>query len=412
VSLIACSRRSERPLPITLVTTLAAGNETLSQESLDIQQHFTPATGIEVRVTPTLESATERLALYREFFREHATEPDVLRIDVIWPGLLADDLVDLQPYFRPSELVQYFPALIQNATVKGRLVAIPQSVQIGLLYYRSDLLKQYGYSHPPRTWDELEAMARRIQAGERSKGKADFWGYLWQGAAYEGLTCNALEWQAGEAAGHIIEPDGVISVNNPRTRKAFERAARWVGTISPPGVVNYEEQDVWNLWTEGKAAFIRNWSWGVGRVNSLERRPNFPFAAAAIPGGGTLGGAALAVSRYSRHQAEAAKLVRYFTSPEVQMTLFRRIASLPPRPALYRDAAAIFRRAGLPDESMALSSTTVRPSAVAAGKYEEVSRAYFTTVHSILTGQCQAQECLDSLEKQLIGLTNLPVERE
>jgi trehalose/maltose transport system substrate-binding protein len=399
-------------LPITLVTTSVAGNETLGQESRDIRERFTRATGIAVRVTPTLESSTERLALYREFFREHVTAPDVLHIDVVWPGLLADDLIDLRPYFRTSELAKYFPALIKNATVKGRLVAIPQSVQIGLLYYRPDLLKRYGYSHPPQTWDELEAMAGRIQAGERSKGKADFWGYLWEGAAYEGLTCNALEWQAGEGSGQIIEPGGVVSVNNPRTRKAFERAARWVGRISPPGVVNYEEQDVWNLWIAGKTAFMRNWSWSVAGANSTRRKPNFPFAAAAIPGGGTLGGSALAVSRYSRHQAEAVKLLRYLNSDEVLRILISRIADLPTRPALYREAAATFRHAGLPDESMVFSSTTARPSALAAGKYEEVSRAYFTAVHSILTGQCQTQEGLESLERQLASLTGFPVKND
>jgi trehalose/maltose transport system substrate-binding protein len=48
-------------------------------------------------------------------------------------------------------------------------------------------------------------MARRIQSGERAKGKKDFWGYVWQGADGEALTCDALEWQAGEGGGRIIE---------------------------------------------------------------------------------------------------------------------------------------------------------------------------------------------------------------
>ena len=80
------------------------------------------------------------------------------------------------------------------------------------------------YDHPPRTWDELERMAKRIQAGERAEGKKDFWGFVWQGVAAEALTCNALEWQASEGGDRIIESDRTISVNNPATIRSWQRA--------------------------------------------------------------------------------------------------------------------------------------------------------------------------------------------
>src|SRR5580700_4575679 len=111
----------------------------------------------------------------------------------------------------------------------------------------TDLLRQYGYRGPPRTWDDLEIMAARIQAGERAKGKKEFWGFVWQGAADEGLTCNALEWQAAEGGGRIIEENQAIRVNNPQTIRAWQRAAHWIGYISPPGVVGYREWDSLNV---------------------------------------------------------------------------------------------------------------------------------------------------------------------
>ncbi len=86
------------------------------------------------------------------------------------------------------------PQLLPDYTVEGRVVAVPYQVNIGSLEYRADLLREYGYDHPPKTWDELEGMAKRIQAGERGKGKKDFWGFVWQGAESEALTCNPLEW--------------------------------------------------------------------------------------------------------------------------------------------------------------------------------------------------------------------------
>jgi trehalose/maltose transport system substrate-binding protein len=94
-----------------------------------------------------------------------------------------------------------------------------------------------------KTWGELESMAGRIQAGERAKGNKDFWGYVWQGADAESLTCNALEWQVAEGGGRVIESDRTISVNNRAATRAWQRARRWIGRISPPSVVAYQERD-------------------------------------------------------------------------------------------------------------------------------------------------------------------------
>jgi trehalose/maltose transport system substrate-binding protein len=102
-------------------------------------------------------------------------------------------------------------------------------------------------------------MAERIQAGERAKGAKNFWGYVWQGATSEALTCNALEWQVAAGGGRIIEPDRTISVNNPAAIQAWQRARRWIGWISPPSVVAYREIDSMIAFDAGRAAFNRIW---------------------------------------------------------------------------------------------------------------------------------------------------------
>jgi hypothetical protein len=124
------------------------------------------------------------------------------RRDLSW--ILADDLLDLRAYVPEQEIQAHLPELIANDTVNGRLVALPANLNEGMLFYRVDLLRKYGYRGPPKTWEELEVMARRIQAGERANGNKDFWGFVWEGTPYEGLTCSALEWQVSEAGGQLL----------------------------------------------------------------------------------------------------------------------------------------------------------------------------------------------------------------
>jgi trehalose/maltose transport system substrate-binding protein len=151
----------------------------IAQQYMDANPHT--INGEEYNVTIEVlqgpESATDRLGLYLQFFEAQSGEVDMFEIDVIWPGDLAEHLVDLYQFEGFEEVIgDYFPAIVENNTVDGALVGLPYFTDAGLLYYRSDLLEKYGFDGPPQTWSELEEMARTIQEGERAEGNADFWG--------------------------------------------------------------------------------------------------------------------------------------------------------------------------------------------------------------------------------------------
>jgi trehalose/maltose transport system substrate-binding protein len=397
----------EQPATLTLLEewttkTLTDGR----QQELD---QFTRETGIRVRLLPSPESAREKLALWQEILATGTAGPDVYGIDVIWPRILNEYFIDLKPDFA-GEISRQFPAIAAGYTVDGKLVALAYRADIGLLYYRTDLLSQYGYREPPRTWDELEVMAARIQAGERAKGKKNFWGFLWQGAAAEALTCNALEWQAGEGGGQIIEDDATISVNNPRAIRAWQRAARWVGSISPPGVIGYEEWDAMNVWLAGDAAFMRGWP--TAYLDSRGAPPiRDRFDISLLPGGpagrfGTLGGAGLAVSRFSTHRREALELVRYLSRSDVQAKRSRVLAQPPTLANLYAEQAVIG-----PDPRYTVvgqgfrTGLVRRPSIVTGKNYQAVSDAYVKAVHSVLTHQKSGADAAANLETELVRIT-------
>jgi trehalose/maltose transport system substrate-binding protein len=404
-----CTRSSVHE-PVTLTLLEEWTNKTFSEARQQELQQFTRETGIRVSLFPSPESARQKLALWKELLATGASGPDVYGIDVIWPRILNEYLIDLKPYFA-NEISLQFPAIAASYTVNNRLMAMAYRADIGLLFYRTDLLRQYGYREPPRTWDELETMAARIQAGERAKGKKQFWGFVWQGAADEVLTCDALEWQAAEGGGQIIEEDQTISVNNPQAIRAWQRAARWVGSISPPGVVGYSEWDSLNVWVAGDAAFMRNWPTAYVDSQAAGSAIQNKFDIARLPGGkggrvGTLGGAGLAVSRFSAHPHEALELVRYLSRRDVQVKRSRVLSEPPTLPELYNLPEVLEPNPRFNLLSQAFRTGIVsRPSNVTGEKYQDVTDAYIRAVHSVLTGEKGAPEAAAALENELVRTT-------
>ncbi len=381
--------------------------EQLSREGL---AEFSREAGVQVEFIPAWGNSTDQVELIRHALDHHFSTPDVYLLDIVWPGTLHQDLLDLRPFLSKEHLRATLPKLIQNDTIDGRIVSLPFYLNAGLLYYRTDLLKKYGYRGPPETWKELERMAARIQRGERRAGRGSFWGYVWQGGAYEGLTCNALEWQASFGGGQIIEPDGTVRVNNPQTAEALRMASAWVGSISPPSVLSYTEADSLNVFRSGNAAFLRYWTSGYRANNEIDSVVRGRFNVTLLPAGPhgraqAIGGFQLAVSRYSAHPREAAELVLYLTSRRIQKARAIQEGYLPATPGLYRDPevlrsvpeAAIIEHTGPKD-------WVSRPSSVAGGKYSAVSRAYYEAIHRALARRCSPETALDRLEKELAAL--------
>jgi trehalose/maltose transport system substrate-binding protein len=361
---------------------------------------------ITVEVVPGPASASDVLANYLTMFEGRSGDIDVLRVDVIWPGVLAENLVDLAPYFSDEELAAHFPGYIQNNTIGDAMVAIAFRLGAGMLYYRTDLLEKYGFDGPPATWDDLTAMATTIQEGERADGNADFWGFVWQGNNYEGLTTNALEWQLSEGAGSIVSPDGEIQVNNEAMIGALERAAGWVGTISPPGVLSYVEDDARAVWHAGNAAFMRNWPYAYS-VSLTSEAIGDVFAVSALPAGAsgtyaaTMGGWSIGVNRFSENVDAAVAFAKHFASYEEQKRRAISSSINPTIAALYQDADVIEAVPIFAGLDAVFMGAAPRPSTVTGSLYNQVSTLYSTAVHNVLSGEEDAETALTLLELDL-----------
>ena len=362
-------------------------------------------TGNEVKIFESPNLTNDRLGLYQQQLAAKSSDIDVYQLDVVWPGLLAQHFVDLKGKVPANEINAHFKGILDADTVDGKLVALPWFTDAGLLYYRTDLLKKYGFTAAPKTWTEMALMAKKIQTGEQKTNKA-FTGFVWQGKNYEGLTCDALEWVASFGGGTIVDSTGKITINNAQAAKALDTAASWIRSISPAGVTTYAEEDARGIFQAGNAAFMRNWpyAWALGQGDDSKVKGK--IGVAPLPSGGsrnaaTLGGWQLGVSSYSKNQAAAIDLVRYLAGPAEQKIRAIEGAYNPTIQSLYKDKDVLAKNPFFGSLYSVFTSAVARPSGPTKGKYNQVSQAFSTAVSDVLNGKMKGQAAVAKLAGDL-----------
>ena len=371
---------------------------------------FEADTGNTVTIVPMPSSTSDQFGQYRLWLAAGNTDIDVYQTDVIWAPQLADQFLDLTEA-AAGVVGDHFPSIIESQTVDGKLVALPAFTDAPALYYRKDLLEKYSKT-VPTTWAEMEATAKEIMDAERAAGNPEMWGFVFQGNAYEGLTCNALEWVMSNGGGQIVEADGTISINNELAAAAIDRVAGWIGTSSPEGNLAYQEEESRGVWQLGNAVFHRNWPYAYSLGNSDDSAVKGLFDVAPLPAGdgegarsaATLGGWNVAVSKYSPDPEAAIQLALFLSSTEVQKERAIDQSNLPTIMALYDDPDVAAAQPIIPSWKDIFLNAVPRPSAPTKVKYNEVSSLFWSAVHNTLSGNGTAAENLELLEADLTDL--------
>ncbi|WP_375452523.1 ABC transporter substrate-binding protein [uncultured Devosia sp.] len=370
---------------------------------------FEADTGNTVTIVPMPSSTSDQFGQYKLWLAAGNADIDVYQTDVIWAPQLADQFLDLTDAAK-DVVGDHFPSIIESQTVDGKLVAIPAFTDAPALFYRKDLLEKYS-KEVPKTWAELKATATEIMEGERATNP-DMYGFVFQGNAYEGLTCDALEWVKSYGGGQIVEADGTISINNPQAVAAITEAASWIGTIAPEGNLAYQEEESRGVWQLGNSVFMRNWPYAYALGNGDDSAIKGKFDVAPLPAGegegaasaATLGGWNYAVSKYSQAPEEAIKLALYLSSGEVQKERAINQSNLPTIESLYDDADIAAAQPIIPSWKEIFQNAVPRPSAPTKTSYNEVSAKFWSAVHDTLSGQGTAEENLEVLEADLTDL--------
>lgn len=364
-------------LPITIAIAGRFGDQMLAvlDEQIATFEAANPDVKVEVIQTPR-----QREQLVTQLEKEGSTL-DVYMLDDTWlAGLAAGNwLAPLDEYINAQniEMDAFLPATVKASILNEQIIALPWTAGGGLLYYRKDLLDKHNYA-PPTTWTDLQQIALDVKGKE-----AIPYGFVWQGAAYESLTCNTLEyvWAYG---GDVLDKQGNSVFNSPQTQAALQQMSDLVASgTSPPEIVTYNETATLNTFQEGKSVFMRNWSYAWAILDADDSPLAGQVGIAPLPTSCLLG-RHLALSTHSLHPEQALRFMAFLVSYDQQVDLAKNTGQPPALEIAYHDADLLTARPYFKDLYSALLVARPRPRVAA---YPQVSEAIYTEINKMLAGE-------------------------
>ena len=328
---------------------------------------------------------------------------DGLLMDVTWVSKYAKAgwLAPLDSYFTEQDFASLAPGASEGNHAEGALQRWPLTSDIGLLYWRTDLMDE-----PPRTPQDLETISTRLQ----NSGQVPF-GYVWQGRQYEGLSCVFLEMIDG-FGGDWYEPQtGAVGLDRPPGTAAASWLQQLIATgISPRAVTNYSESESLQSFKSGESAFMRNWpyAWAelqkddspvkgkVGITSMVSESNQRPAA--------TIGSWGLSLLKGSEHPQSTIEAIKYLTNEQSQRYLFTNFGYTPTQAALFEDEQLTNAYPSLVAIGEALPYARSRPQ---TPLYAQMSDVLQRNLSSTLTGVTQPPAAMnqaqDTTEQVLIA---------
>jgi multiple sugar transport system substrate-binding protein len=338
-----CTSKSEKGVTIINFVTWQPNRPDVWDEIVHNFEKAYPGIKVKREVGP--QSSTAFHDLLTQKLKNQSRETDVFFMDVTWPPEFASAgwALPLDDRFPPAEREKFLKGPITANTYNGKIYGVPVFIDAGMLFYRTDLLKKYGFS-PPVTWPEMVSQAEAIVKGEKNQNP-DLTGFSGQFKQYEGLVCNMLEYILSRG-GQIVGPEtGKSALTSKKSIEAVQFVRdQIIGRIASKGVLTYQEPESMDLFAQGKAVFLRNWPYAWEVSNNPETSKIAGKVGVAklplFPGGGfysALGGWQLGVSSFSRHKDAAWKFVEFVAGERTQKLIAVKIGKAPARISLFED---------------------------------------------------------------------------
>jgi multiple sugar transport system substrate-binding protein len=395
-----CAGQSDHgPIIVTFpISSLGAEAEVLARQLKRFNAEH-PGIRVVQRITP--DAADQKHQLYVQWLNAGASDPDVLQLDVIWtPEFAAAGWILPLDRFAP-DTAGFFPSTIAANQWRDSLYALPWFIDVGMLYWRTDLMRS-----PPATYADLVRTSQRTMRERKTR-----YGYVWQGGRYEGLVANFVEY-LGAHGGRILDGGQVVLNSEPALRALREMLDEiYRQRVVPRAVLTWHEEETRFAFQNGEAAFMRNWPYPVPLLqDTVESKVAGRFAVAPLPAaeGGlptaTIGGAKLAINRQTEHPEAAWTVIDYLTRPEQMRERAQVVGQFPTRHGVYDDPELASGLAIPPPMVRRIIEHAVpRP---VTPVYTQLSEILQIHLHRALTRQTSPEAALARAQQEMQRLLN------
>ena len=390
----------------TLLHTMADG---------ELIKEFTKATGIEVEVTTMpIPQIREKLAI--EFMAKTARY-DVISISTegIFNSFVAANLEPLDKYNRKSPLEDtqdIIPSLIDDFRypANGPMLAIPFRTGTTLLIYRKDLLDKYRLD-VPKTWDELQAAAKKLTLDQDGDGKPDIYGFAIEGGDVLAATSDFI--RVLYANGGSLLDDSLQKVT--LMGKGLQTLEAQLGFINDksvsPDYMSCLRDDLIVGMQQGRVAMVMSYSPYFSRmIDPKESTVADVIGASPVPtapgvsAGRTMNITwAFGIDKNSRNKEEGWELIKWLSNKKNQELMAFQYGNGPVRTSIYQDSEYIKFNPAAEAILVGLSAGKALPP---HPRYAEMEQALGEELLQAYMHQKTPEKALQAAEKKLTEIIN------
>ena len=410
ISLVGCNSKTEEPSTDSKnadqktdekVKLIVARGQDATGATLKIVEAFEaehPNIDVEFREMPS--DTGQSHDQYVTMFSAQSSEIDILDLDVIWPAEFAQAgyLLPLDRFIEQDkiEMDKYIKGAVAAGNFNGQQWAMPKFIDTGLLFYRTDLVKE-----APKTWDDLLKAA----AAAKTQGGTQF-GYVMQAKQYEGLVCNFIEF-AASYGGKVLDDKGNVTINSPETVKGLKKMIEVAkSSLVPSNVTTFTEPESATAFLEGQSPFIRNWPYQFALAQDEKQSKIVgKVAVAPLPAGdagsaATLGGWMSGINKNTKHPKEAWEFLKFMNGEKGQKISATAGGNAPTFLPLYEDAdvqkaSPLFANK---DFVNGISAAVPRPTSPV---YPKISEVIQIEVSKAIAGQQSAEDAVKNMETKI-----------